>query len=431
MICSFDGHIRQWQALAPPEFDRGLGGNDHYNPAQPRVPAGDPSGQGGRSTKVGGGTEARETLPAAAPAGGTGRGAAGLFATLGRIAARAAGPLGVLGGLLIPTNKMHVHSGAVPDVDGVRFHYDEGFLTLERRAPSGEAEVLFRGSRDDNGYFISADGAALARDFGRGVFIGTAAVRRLDMRTATVGAIDVAKDDGPSLVVNGNVKFCPDVGPDADSHNRLASRRYQEQVTGLESGLAVKLRGARFDGCDEAGKKTLEAKGENCAWAIEGDDFRSEFNGREDPVSQLTRQSDAARDRVVEMSFSIYISAFDKEDSAWIPLAEMRDPFSKHVIHEDPNMLYLQFGRISLPATELGFEVGADGVIDGFFVHHPPVEMEFGAIIAGLRRDDPCLLYWPGNSAVMGSLDLLPYVPKWMIEALGIPLVSTDPERVS
>jgi len=130
------------------------------------------------------------------------------------------------------------------------------------------------------------------------------------------------------------------------------------------------------------------------------------------------------------MSFSIYIGAFDKEDSAWIPLAGIRDRFSKHVIHEDPNMLYLQFGHISLPATELGFEVGTDGRIDGFFAHHPPEEMEFWAIIAGILRDYPCLLYWPGTSMVMGSLDLLPHVPKWMIEALGIPLVSTDAERI-
>lgn len=31
---------------------------------------------------------------------------------------------------------------------------------------------------------------------------------------------------------------------------------------------------------------------------------------------------------------------------------------------------------------------------------------------------------------VMGSLKSLPHIHRWMIEKLGIPLVSTDPERI-
>ncbi|MCC7049414.1 MAG: hypothetical protein IT562_22080 [Alphaproteobacteria bacterium] len=93
-------------------------------------------------------------------------------------------------------------------------------------------------------------------------------------------------------------------------------------------------------------------------------------------------------------------------------------------------MLFLSFGHPSLPATELGYEPNVKGAIKGFFARHPPEELEFWAIIASILRDYPCVLYWPGTSAVMGSLDLLPHLPKIMVEKLGIPLVSTDPERI-
>ncbi|MCC7049413.1 MAG: hypothetical protein IT562_22075 [Alphaproteobacteria bacterium] len=68
----------------------------------------------------------------------------------------------------------------------------------------------------------------------------------------------------------------------------------------MKPGLAVKLRGVRFDGCDEVRRRMLEAKGENYAWAIKGDDFVDHYDGRADLVSQMIRQSDAARDRMVE-----------------------------------------------------------------------------------------------------------------------------------
>ena len=57
-------------------------------------------------------------------------------------------------------------------------------------------------------------------------------------------------------------------------------------------------------------------------------------------------------------------------------------------------------------------------------------EIAFWKIIGGILRDHPCVLYWPGTSAVMGSLDLLPHLPKVMVEKLGVPLVSIDPERI-
>ncbi len=130
------------------------------------------------------------------------------------------------------------------------------------------------------------------------------------------------------------------------------------------------------------------------------------------------------------MSFSIYISAFNAEDSAWIPAEDIRSRFSAYVIGRDHAALYLQFSSPALPAAILGFEADAREVIDGFYISHPPDEIEFWDIIAGILRDHPCLLYWPGTSAVMGSLDLLPHIPKVFVEKLGIPFVSTDGETI-
>lgn len=227
--------------------------------------------------------------------------AAELSAALSRLIAAGAARASLLGGLLIPTNRIHIESGEVPGSKHVRYHYDEGFLTLSRLGPTGETEILFHGHHEPDGSFVNADGDALARDMGRGVFIDGNAVRALDLRTATRGhAKQTTNDNNARTVANDNVQFCPDVGPDADSNNRIRWRMYQYQISGLKSGLAVTLNGVRFDGCSEDRKVMLEAKGDNYAWAIRGDDFFPKYKGRAGIVAQMLSQSSAARGRTIE-----------------------------------------------------------------------------------------------------------------------------------
>ncbi len=295
------------RCLAPHALadDRSGVAGDHHSDFQPRVPPGDPSGDGGQWTKSGGATAAKKSFlgppPAAvvaAPAGGI---AAELSAGLSRLIAAGAARATLLGGLLIPTNRMHTESGEVPGSKHVRYHYDEGFLTLSRLGPTGETEILFHGHHEPDGSFINADGDALARDMGRGVFIDGNAVRALDIRTSTRGHLQLtANDNGPRAATNDNVRFCPDVGPDAKSNNRIRWRMYQHQFTGLAPGLAVELNGIRFDGCSEDRKVMLEAKGDNYAWAIRGDDFMPKYKGRAEIVAQMLNQSLAARGRTIE-----------------------------------------------------------------------------------------------------------------------------------
>lgn len=129
------------------------------------------------------------------------------------------------------------------------------------------------------------------------------------------------------------------------------------------------------------------------------------------------------------MSFEVYVSAFNDERGTWMPLADIRRRFSDYIVREEEDTWYLAFGDTGLPPSDLFFEPKGDR-IDGFSIGRPPSEVEFWGIIAGILRDYPCVLYWPGTSAVMGSLELLPHLPKPMVEKLGIPLVSTDGERI-
>lgn len=66
----------------------------------------------------------------------------------------------------------------------------------------------------------------------------------------------------------------------------------------------------------------------------------------------------------------------------------------------------------------------------GFAVSRPPDFPSFWAIIAGILQDMPCVLYWTGKGAVIGKLETLPHLPTFFVERLGIPFVSSDPERI-
>ncbi len=49
-----------------------------------------------------------------------------------------------------------------------------------------------------------------------------------------------------------------------------------------------------------------------------------------------------------------------------------------------------------------------------------------------MLRDFPCLLMWPNKKpvGVMGSLGMLPHILEYFVLHMGIPWVSTDPERI-
>jgi|CXWL01.1.fsa_nt_gi hypothetical protein len=127
------------------------------------------------------------------------------------------------------------------------------------------------------------------------------------------------------------------------------------------------------------------------------------------------------------MSFSIYVGVFEAGEIHRFPVAELRERFGEYLGEKGKyNFAPLMF-EPGVRAGEVHFDDGE--MIDGFSVLRPPDYQEFWEIIAGILRDFPCLLYW-GHGAVMGSLDLLPHLPKDFVERLGIPWVSIDPERI-
>lgn len=298
--------------LAPqsPADDRSGVVGDRHSDFQPRVPPGDPSGDGGQWTKGTGSTGAKRSFlgppPAAvvaAPAGGM---AAELSAALSRLIAAGAARATLLGGLLIPTNKMHIESGEVPGSKHVRYHYDEGFLTLSRLGPTGETEILFHGHHEPDGSFINADGDALARDMGRGVFIDGNAVRRLDIRTATRGHVDrLANDNEPSA--NDNLRYCPPPTDDFLNNDLSAWPKYQSQVSGLPAGSSVEYNHYKFDGCDEARRVMLEAK-DHYEQFLNKDktDWLPWFKrrGEKRMMKEMEDQLRAARGRLIEWNFA-------------------------------------------------------------------------------------------------------------------------------
>jgi len=128
------------------------------------------------------------------------------------------------------------------------------------------------------------------------------------------------------------------------------------------------------------------------------------------------------------MSFELFVGAFKHEERFRFPLTQLRSRFSANIESED------EFGFWKLRftegpcATELKPSKGTQ--ITGFTVLRPPAYLEFWEVIAGVLEDLPCVLYWPGGGAVMASLDLLPHLPGDMIEELGIPWVTTNPEKI-
>jgi hypothetical protein len=304
--------FRRLAPQAPPD-DRSGGVGDHHSDHQPRVPPGDPSGDGGQWTK-GGGTAVTKKgflapLPAAAAVAPTGGIAAELSAALSRLIAAGAARATLLGGLLIPTNRMHTASGVVPGSEHVRYDYDEGFLTLSRLGRTGETEILFHGHHEPDGSFINADGDALARDMGRGVFIDGNAVRALDLRTATRGHARQVNDNqrfvGGSPGPVNRPRFCPPITKDWPSNDDDDWQDYQQQVTGLPRGWAVELNGVRFDGCDETRRVMLEAKARYQQFLRKGQfGWQRWYQGGKAMIEKMRRQLVAADGRTIEWHFA-------------------------------------------------------------------------------------------------------------------------------
>ncbi|MCC6471144.1 MAG: hypothetical protein IT563_22710 [Alphaproteobacteria bacterium] len=129
------------------------------------------------------------------------------------------------------------------------------------------------------------------------------------------------------------------------------------------------------------------------------------------------------------MSFDIFVTAFRDKDVLPIPTSDVIRRFSAHIkdVEKDYGWWRLHFEEGPCLAR---LSVDEGETTNGFGVLRPPGYLTFWEIIAGVLKDLPCVLYWPGDRAVMGSLELLPHLPDDLIEAFGIPLVCTDGAKI-
>lgn len=284
---------RFWRpAPHAPADDRSGVVGDHHSDFQPRVPRGDASGDGGQWTK--GGRVGATASAIAAPVMQT---PATLAPALLGLATSIGGAVGtamlIAGGLiLIPFNRSQRDSGFLPDDSDIHYNYDQGFLTIHERMPDGSWEALFHGRPDQDGYYLTPDGATIGRALDNGVYLSVASIKIEKRAKARTQAAALTRDD--------RVRFCPDPSLDAPSDMSARSLSYQHYITDLPPGLAVMLNGVIFDGCSEPRRRMLEAKGRGFAWALDGADFFEWFRGRERAIDQMMRQSIAAKGRIVE-----------------------------------------------------------------------------------------------------------------------------------
>jgi len=196
----------------------------------------------------------------------------------------------------VPSANDLVERGAVPGRPDMTFRWahDETEVTFQTLV-DGEPRTFVTGEQRGD-LFYDADGEAIARivrdESGRRTLVTTldaldAAEARFRARDgATVP--DAASDDFAP-------KLCPDPSPEPKTTKSENSIRYQEYVSKLPYGSAIKVGGVKFDGCDPATGNLLEAKA-NIDHLFDGNDnlyWWVEPKG--DPTGQMQNQSDVAR----------------------------------------------------------------------------------------------------------------------------------------
>jgi hypothetical protein len=227
-----------------------------FDPDQPRDERGRWTTEGGGG--VSGAAAARMTMPAPRSPW-LGSVAPATLRALGLAASRLAAPTAFLGTLLIPTNRSLITEGTLSGREDLEYEYDEDarIVTLYRE-DDGHRTFLLEAKPDFDGIIRDATGRAIGRKLG-----DSAVVLDPDM----LPGADRRLDKGPEV--------CPDPVPDRPGGMSERASTYQEQISGLGPGLAVRLVSRSdapnrdpyvyFDGCQEINDRAimLEAKGED------------------------------------------------------------------------------------------------------------------------------------------------------------------------
>jgi hypothetical protein len=250
-----------------------------YNPAQPRVPAGNGRTSGEWMRLV----SALGSLTAAQ------------VAELGTFALRLGGASAALGLLFVPSpNKVHVE-GEVPELPGLRYSWnrDESLLHLTYDGPDGDRQTFTAQLQED--VFRDARGQVVGRVLSSGTL------------TIDPAAIfpNAANDDEP--------KLCPEPGPDRPGNEK--GKDYEDYVKSIVNpenptprywGFQLPNLGPTgglvyFDDCEHSTGAMIETKDEY-AWSLTFPQGMQSV--AYDFLAESKRQVDAAGTRAVRWYFS-------------------------------------------------------------------------------------------------------------------------------
>jgi len=201
-----------------------------------------------------------------------------------------------------------VEEGGLRHFPGLRYRYDDGFLTAHGPFKDGAAPLLFHGRADKDALFRLRDGTILGRERPTSVALNDVGIALAEERhqeriraRARLGALE----DEP--------KLCPEETPERSTNDELRWRLYQYQVTGTTPGYAYELANVEFDGCrEDLGGLMQEAKGPGYEGLMKKGEFEAWVVGARKIQIQLRSQSAAAGSRIVEWSVA------EKAVAEWI-----------------------------------------------------------------------------------------------------------------
>jgi hypothetical protein len=257
---------------------------------------------------------------------------------LATLAARVSAATIIFGAIFIPSATPSVDEGPVPGRPNMRYRWAHAGSEVTFDAlVDGQWRSLTTGQlRTDSGLFYDNAGEIVAR-----------LVHASGQRPTLVTDVDVL-DHALAALQPGNrepdanpapkdrePKLCPDPTHESKTADKSPnSIKYQEYVSGIPYGWAIRVGTVNFDGCDPKTGDLLEAKADIDFMFDKKDDFLKSFVYPEkDPQLQMQRQVDAAKamGRIV-----IWHAQSDKGYRGVKKIADHMDELNLFVVH-DPN----------------------------------------------------------------------------------------------
>jgi hypothetical protein len=215
---------------------------------------------------------------------------------LGRLAVRISAPAILFDAIFIPSDNPIVEEGPVPGRPDMtyRWAHDEASVTFSALV-DGQSRIFAAGVRAGD-VFRAQDGKIVARIvFGLGPRATlVTAVDALDRALADLRSADGEPAASPTNE-DHEPRLCPDPTPEAKTTKSANSIAYQEYVSKLPYGLAVRLGDVRYDGCDPPTGDMLEAKADIDFMFDKNDNLYYWVDPKNDPAIQMRRQAEAAR----------------------------------------------------------------------------------------------------------------------------------------